>query len=430
MTASRGARSATWSTARSSVTLIFSPRNIASRQLLDPGPARDGGEQRHRLGGDAVLRVVEHDVARLGHEPGAALRVLGEQVTEMPVGDARRDARAARATLRSPRCRPRSDLTVGPVQPRSTSPLEPERVEQIGQPAGEPDQPVHQQEHPEREQDRGRHEGDRAQVPAEEAEGAGRRAEGDADREERHAHPERVRGEERDRACRRLRRGGAEDGGEHRSEARRPSEPERGADDRRGRPPEPAGHHDPLLRVEPRRHEHLRTGEVRAPSAMMMAPDTRVSVCWLSNAAWPISLAARPRIVNTVPKPRVNSPVISGDPPEPLATALVELGDGEPGDDAQVAGHHRQHARREDRDDPAAERDDHADVLGGDREHAGEATGWSATCSGRGPARGGRRRRGRRRCAARRGRRSSRRSRRRGSGGRSAPRRPQSCPSP
>ena len=48
--APRGARSATWSTDRSSVTLIFSPRNIASRSVSTPARRGHGGEQRDRVG--------------------------------------------------------------------------------------------------------------------------------------------------------------------------------------------------------------------------------------------------------------------------------------------------------------------------------------------------------------------------------------------
>ena len=52
-------RSATWSTARFSVTLICSPRNIASRRCGHAALVRQRGQQADRLVGDPVLRVVE-----------------------------------------------------------------------------------------------------------------------------------------------------------------------------------------------------------------------------------------------------------------------------------------------------------------------------------------------------------------------------------
>ena len=61
----RGARSATCSTARSSVMLIFSPANIASRSSSTPARRASATQQRDRLGGEAVLRVVEVEVADL-----------------------------------------------------------------------------------------------------------------------------------------------------------------------------------------------------------------------------------------------------------------------------------------------------------------------------------------------------------------------------
>ena len=57
--ASRGSRSATCSTARSSVTLMCSPRNIASMRSRRPARSASATQQPHRLVGDAVLRVVE-----------------------------------------------------------------------------------------------------------------------------------------------------------------------------------------------------------------------------------------------------------------------------------------------------------------------------------------------------------------------------------
>ena len=61
----RGARSATCSTARFSVTLIFSPRNIASMRARRPDSSASCTSSAQRLVGDAVLRVVEVDARRL-----------------------------------------------------------------------------------------------------------------------------------------------------------------------------------------------------------------------------------------------------------------------------------------------------------------------------------------------------------------------------
>ena len=70
--APRGARSATCSTARFSVMLIFSPRNIASMRSRRPRLLGQLQQQLERLVGDAVLRVVEVDARRL--EPSGARR--------------------------------------------------------------------------------------------------------------------------------------------------------------------------------------------------------------------------------------------------------------------------------------------------------------------------------------------------------------------
>ena len=79
---SRGMRSATCSTARSSETLMCSPANIASRRSASPGLAREVDEQLDRLVGDAVLRVVEVEPGGLGHEPPAPLGVVGEELAQ------------------------------------------------------------------------------------------------------------------------------------------------------------------------------------------------------------------------------------------------------------------------------------------------------------------------------------------------------------
>ena len=90
-----GARSATCSTARSSVTLIFSPANIASIRARSPDSSASCTsnpeaallgqltEQRERLVGDAVLRVVQIDPRRLGAHAPAAPGVVGEELPQV-----------------------------------------------------------------------------------------------------------------------------------------------------------------------------------------------------------------------------------------------------------------------------------------------------------------------------------------------------------
>ena len=53
--------------------------------LRQPGLVREPHEQRQRLIGDAVLRVVEMETCGLGGQPLAARRVRGEEVTEVRV---------------------------------------------------------------------------------------------------------------------------------------------------------------------------------------------------------------------------------------------------------------------------------------------------------------------------------------------------------
>ena len=80
ITASRGARSATCSTGRSSVTLMRSPRNIASARRATPGPL---GERppaaRASRAVDAVLGVVEVQVADVERQLLAAGRIVLEE---------------------------------------------------------------------------------------------------------------------------------------------------------------------------------------------------------------------------------------------------------------------------------------------------------------------------------------------------------------
>ena len=73
-----GARRATCSTARFSVTLILSPRNMASMCERRPDSSASCDEQLEGFVGDAVLRVVEEDARGLGRHPLAALGVVRE----------------------------------------------------------------------------------------------------------------------------------------------------------------------------------------------------------------------------------------------------------------------------------------------------------------------------------------------------------------
>ena len=85
----RGARNATCSTARFSVTLIFSPRNIASRRSATPRSLGEPQQQPHRLLGDAVLRVVEREPGALDGEARRPAGIVGEQGAQMRVLDRR-----------------------------------------------------------------------------------------------------------------------------------------------------------------------------------------------------------------------------------------------------------------------------------------------------------------------------------------------------
>src|SRR5882724_1982104 len=72
-------RSATCSTARPSVRLMGAPANMRSRMASTPA-ARERAQQRHRLVGDAVLRVVEQQIAEAQREAREAVGVLREEL--------------------------------------------------------------------------------------------------------------------------------------------------------------------------------------------------------------------------------------------------------------------------------------------------------------------------------------------------------------
>ena len=101
-----GARSATCSTARSSVTLIFSPANIASMRSRSPDSSASCSSSAMRLVGDPVLGVVEVDPDGLDGQPLAAVGVGGEQLAQVAVSASSacwRAARPRRAGTRSGR---------------------------------------------------------------------------------------------------------------------------------------------------------------------------------------------------------------------------------------------------------------------------------------------------------------------------------------
>ena len=78
-----GARKATCRTARCSVTLIFSPANMASMCWRRRGLLRKLNEQPHRLAGDSVLRVIKVEAQRLQRKAFAALRILREKLSKV-----------------------------------------------------------------------------------------------------------------------------------------------------------------------------------------------------------------------------------------------------------------------------------------------------------------------------------------------------------
>ena len=78
-----GARRATCRTARCSVTLILSPRNMASIRARRPDFLGQLQEQLEGFVGDAILRVIEVDARSLERHPLAAPGIIGEQFAEM-----------------------------------------------------------------------------------------------------------------------------------------------------------------------------------------------------------------------------------------------------------------------------------------------------------------------------------------------------------
>jgi hypothetical protein len=58
---------------------------VATR--LHPGGSGHAQQESHRLVGDAVLGVIEHQIAGAGSEAGAPLGVAGEELAQVPVAD-------------------------------------------------------------------------------------------------------------------------------------------------------------------------------------------------------------------------------------------------------------------------------------------------------------------------------------------------------
>ena len=80
-----GARRATWSTARCSVTLIFSPPNIASMRSAQAALLGQPQQQPDRLVGDAILRVVEVEAGGFGRQALAPPGIVGEELPQMQI---------------------------------------------------------------------------------------------------------------------------------------------------------------------------------------------------------------------------------------------------------------------------------------------------------------------------------------------------------
>src|SRR5713101_3904793 len=82
MDAPFGARSATCRTARFSVTLIFSPRNIASILARSPDCSATSMSNLSVVV-DAIFRVIQVDADGLHRHPLAARRIIREQVSQV-----------------------------------------------------------------------------------------------------------------------------------------------------------------------------------------------------------------------------------------------------------------------------------------------------------------------------------------------------------
>ena len=96
-----GMRSATWSTARSSVVLMCSPGEHGVAVRLDLGRPGQVHQEAQRLVGHPLLRVVEDEVRRPRRHALGPLRVVGEEFAEV----SRRDRVVVRRQGLPLRCR-------------------------------------------------------------------------------------------------------------------------------------------------------------------------------------------------------------------------------------------------------------------------------------------------------------------------------------
>ena len=87
MDAPLGARRATCRTARFSVMLIFSPRNMASMRPRKSGFLGQLQEQFQGLVGDAILRVIQVQADRLDRHALAACGIIRKKFAQMQLTD-------------------------------------------------------------------------------------------------------------------------------------------------------------------------------------------------------------------------------------------------------------------------------------------------------------------------------------------------------
>ncbi len=66
---------------------MCSPRNIASRRSATPHSLGELGQQLQGLVGDPVLRVVEVEPGALGDQALPPFRIVGEELTKVPLAD-------------------------------------------------------------------------------------------------------------------------------------------------------------------------------------------------------------------------------------------------------------------------------------------------------------------------------------------------------
>ena len=95
MDAPSGARRATCRTARFSVTLILSPRNIASIRERKPDSSASLSRSLRVSIGDAVFRVVEKDTRGFDRHALSALGIVGEEISADALRESSYNAPAA-----------------------------------------------------------------------------------------------------------------------------------------------------------------------------------------------------------------------------------------------------------------------------------------------------------------------------------------------